>query len=306
MSELVNKGYAGALGIAVEETPGDAVTPPTTFLEIESETFDEERNWEEAKGIHGVRSKSLSDEAETTLDPKGGFVLPGVKGADMDLILQLLLGSYSSGTGYLGDELNSFTVVVNKPPNYDVYAGCKMASGRFEASQDAQALKFTSEIAAMTLVEGNAASLGTPSYANEIPMTFRRATFSVAGSPVYAKSFNLTVANALDTEVYRNSQTRIAIPENDERDVSGELAIDWNTANYTAFMDRWRAPSYAEFQAEFTNGVYNLTFVCPNCRYPSERGKIADKGLIDMPVKFVARASATGQQDELQVLLAAV
>ena len=297
----VHSGYQSALGIAKETDLGDAVTPPTLFLEFESETFDEERNWFEGKGIDGTRSKSKNRETETTLDPKGGFVLDGLKGADLDLILELLLGNYASGTGYLGDSLPSFTTVACKPPRYDVYAGCKMTSGRFEAGQDAQGLKFTAEVVAMSLAEGDSGDLDTPSYNDEIPLTFAGATFAVGETAVRVKDFNFTVANAIDDQVYRNSQTRLALPENDERDVSGELTVDWNAANYTAFMAKWRASTYAEFRAEFTNGVYVVTFVCPNCRFPSERGKIAGKEGIEMPVRLLARASAPGQADELYI-----
>lgn len=297
----VHRGYQACLGIAKETELGTAVTPPTKWLEFESETFDEDRNWFEGKGVDGTRSKSKTREVETTLDPKGGFVIDGLQGADLDLILELLLGNYASGTGYLGDTLPSFTAVVHKPPRYDVYAGCKLSSGRFEAGQEAQGLKFTAELIAMALTEGDSDDLGTPSYAGEVPLTFARSTFSVAGSAVRVKDFNLTVANALDDQVYRNSQTRLALPENDERAVNGELTVDWNAANYTAFMARWRAAAYAEFRAEFTNGVYVVTFVCPNCRFPTERGKISGKEGIEMPVKLEARSSAPGESDEIYI-----
>jgi hypothetical protein len=58
-------------------------------------------------------------------------------------------------------------------------------------------------------------------------------------------------------------------------------------------------------RAEYTNGVYVVTFVCGNCRFPAERGKIAGKGAIEMPCKFVARSTAPGQANEVYVYVQA-
>jgi len=306
MSELsVHAGYDGGLGVATEPSPGTAVTPPTTWLEIESETFDEERNWIDTPGIDGTRSRSKHRSAQTTIDPKGSFRLNGVKGADLDKILELLLGNYGSGTGYVGDTLPSFTVCVHKPPKYDVYAGCKMASGTFESAEGDQALKFDAEVTARTLTEGTITDFGTASYADEIPLIHRRLTFTVESEAVNIKRWQLKVENPLDTETFRNSQTRLALPENGERVVGGEFTPDWNATNYTNVMDLWRAGTYGEMRAEYTNGVYVVTFVCANCRFPTERGKVSGKEAIEMPSKFEARSSGPGEQDELQVYVAA-
>jgi len=306
MSEYeAHSGYAGGLGIAKEETPNVAVTPPTKFLEIASESFNETRNWFNAAGIHGVRSRHKFASAETTLDPRGGFEIQGLKGADLDLLIEFALGNYASGSGYPGDVLPTFTTVVHKPPKYAVFAGCKLASLQFESSETDQGLKATAEAIAMSLAEGDAEDFGTPVYAQEIPLVHSRASFSVGGEDVRARSVQVRIANALDDGVFRNSQTRLAIPEQGEREVTGELALDWNAANYAAVMERWRAGAYAELRAEYTNGVYVVTFVCPNCRCPSEWGRLADKNVIQLPVKFEAYASAPGAQDELYVYVRA-
>ncbi len=302
MSEMeANAGFSGGFGIKKETSANVAATPPTNFLEIESETFDEVRNFLDTQGIDGTRSRSKHRSAPTTLDPKGGFVINGVKGGDLDLLIELLLGNYGSGTGYLGDALPTFTTVVKKTPKYDVYAGCKMLSGIFESSQDAQALKASFEALAMSLTEGTAPSFGTPTYVNEIPLTHVRGTFTVGSTAVNVQSSKLSIVNKIADNIYRNSQTRLAVPEIGEREVSGELALDWNAANYTALMTPWRSGTYAEYRAEYTNGAHVVTFVFPNCRFPSERGKIGNKELIAMPVKFEARSSGPGQRDEVQI-----
>jgi len=307
MAEMdVHAGYAGALGIKKEAVWNTALTPPTKFLEIESETFDEVRNWIDTMGIDGTRSRSKHRSAATTLDPRGGFKLNGVKGADLDLLLELALGAYGSGTGYAADLLPSFTTVVKKGHLYDVFSGCRVASLAFDASDADQALKAALEAICGTFAPGTAESLGTPSYADEVPLVFQGATFTAGVASVRAKNFKLTVTNKFDEQVFRNSRSRLALPVIGEREVNGELELDWNAANVTAVMDDWRADNYAALAAEFTNGVYVVTFSCANCRWPAERGKLANKDAIGMPVKFEARSSGPGARDELQVFVRAV
>lgn len=299
------RGYEGALGIAKETDFGTAVTPPTLFMEIESETLNETRNWFEGQGVDGTRSKSRTREAETTRDPRGNFVVNGVKGRDLSLILELLLGNYSAGTAFLGSTIPSFTAVAKKADDHHVFAGCKLASGQFEASEQEQALKLTAELLAASRADGDADDLGTPSYdSTETPLVFARSTFTVGGSAARVKTFTITVDNALAEDGFYNSQTRLNIKENGERDVSGSLGVDWNSANRTLFLDKWQAAEYAQLQAVFTNGVKDVTFRMPNCKFPTELGQIANKEKMDMPVSFNARASAPGQQDEITIFVA--
>ena len=306
MSEMeTSQGYSGALGIKKETTFNVAATPPSLFIEIESETFDENRNWLNAPGIDGTRSRAKTRSAATTLDPRGGFNINGVKGAHLPTLLELALGCYGSGSGSDADLLPTFTTVVKKGPKYGVWAGCKMSKLELSSSQDDQALKAAIEAVAASLTVGSSSDLGTPSYSSEIPLTHCRSTFTIGGTAVRAKSHTLTLVNKLDEEVFRNSQTRLAIPETGEREVTGQVELDWSTANYAATMELWRAGTYAEFRAVYTNGVNVFTIVCPNCRTPSEWGKLSNKETILAPVKYEAFASAPGQRDEIQVYVAA-
>jgi hypothetical protein len=176
-----------------------------------------------------------------------------------------------------------------------------MSSGTFSSSEDNQALKFAAEVIAMLRADGDAEDLGTPIYADEIPLTHMRSTFSVEDEAVRAKSFNLKVAHALDDKVYRNSQVRLALPENDLRKVDGEMALDWNADNIAHVLHLWESWGFGELRTEYTNGVYVLTFVAPNCAFPTDRAKIGGPGTLEMPTKFNAYASTPGASDELYI-----
>lgn len=297
----VHKGYKGGLGIKKESVAGTADTPPSLHLEIESETMTETINHATAAGINGSRTRSKHRNFQGTKEPGGGFRLNGVKPDDLSLLLELLLGNYGSGTGYTGDGLPSFTTVLNVPPRYDVYAGCKLSSGQFESSEDDQTLKFDAEAVAMSFAEGDSGDWGTPSYNEDAPLVHRRLTFTVGGDSLRVKRWQLRVENALDDQKFYNSQTRLVIPENDDRTVAGEVGLDQNAANYTAVMDKWRNGTYAELRAEYTNGAKVVTFVCPNCWYPTERAQIEGKGVIAMPATYEAYGSGPGNNDEIQI-----
>lgn len=304
MSYETNQGYRGALGLIKEAVLGTAKTAQTgtlKYLEIESETFGAPIGTAESKGITGSRSRSKHTIVQGKKDVRGGFVINGAKGADFDLLLELSLGNYASGTGYPKDILPSFTVVRYAPPIYDIFAGCKMSKFGLASSQDDQALKLTAEVVGMTRANGVQTDLGTPSYADEIPLTHMRSTFTVASESVRTKSFGLNVVNALDEEVYRNSQNRLALPENDLRSVDGEMMLDWNQDNIDHVLDLWEAWTFGELMAEYTNGVYVVTVVAPNCIFPSERAKIGGPGTLEEPVKFNAFASTPGASDEVYI-----
>ena len=301
MTEQVFAGYAGALGIKAESSWNTKATPPTTFLEIESETFNEMRNWIDTMGIDGTRSRSKSRSAATTLDPRGGFKLAGTKSADLGALLALALGAYGVGTGYMADALPSFTAVILKGDQYSVYTGCMMTGLDFDASDADQALKLTAEAVAGALVVGTSADLGTPSYANEPPLVFAGSSLSVGGTSVISKSFKLSVKNKLEEQMFRNSRSRVALPVIGEREVNGEIGLDWNDANIAAFLTGWRADQYAALSTTFTNGVHNVTFICPNCRFPTDWAQLANKDALGTTAKFEARSSAAGARDELQV-----
>jgi hypothetical protein len=306
MGEQIFAGFAGALGIKKETTWNQKATPPSRYLEIESETFEEARNWIDTQGIDGTRSRSKSRSAPTTIDPRGGFKIAGVKGADLLDLLELALGSQGTGTAFCADLLPSFTTVVLKGNQYSVFTGCVMSKLDFDASDADQALKLAAEAVAGALVIGTAPDLGTPSYANESPLVFAGSTISAGAASVVAKSFKLSLANKLDEQMFRNSRSRVALPVIGERELNGEIGLDWNDDNIAAFLTAWRADQYAALQAVFTNGVNVLTFACPTCRFPTEWAKVANKDALGTTAKFEARSSGPGARDEIQIFVHAV
>ena len=303
MAEMsVHAGYAGAFGIKKETVWNTKATPPSKFIEIESETFDETRNWVNTPGIDGTRSRAKHRSAATTLDPRGGFRVNGAKGADLALLLELALGNYGSGTGYVGDTLPSFTAVIQKGHLIDVFTGCRISSLDFDASDSDQALKASIEAVAAALLAGESGDLGTPSYADEVPLVFLGSTIKAGTTSVQGKSWKLSLKNKLDESMFRTSRTRVALPVVGEREVTGEVGLDWNAANTDLVMANWRADGYAAMSAEFTNGVYVVTFVCPNCRWPMERGKLANKDAIGATAKIEAFSSGPGAREVGTVL----
>ncbi len=303
-THTVESGYDGGLGLAVESSFNDAVTPPTKYLEIESDSFDETRNWFNSDGITGSRSRAKTGSAPTTLDPRGGTRMSALRRAELSFLLPLALGGYGGGSGYPSDDLPSFTAVKKAGGEAGVFSGCKLTRLDLESSDSAQALAGGFECVAAGFAAGAEEDFGTPVYDVEIPLVHAGSDFQIGGASVQVKAFKLSIANKLDESVFRCSRTRLALPVVGKREVSGELTLDWNAATRASVLAVWRDDAYALFQATFTNGLSTVVISLPYCRLAAGHAKLAKDAALEMPVKFEAFASLPEARDEIQVFSA--
>ena len=296
----VSVGYESqGLGIGIESTEGLGVSP-TKYIEIENETLANAINAVDVPGLHGQRSRIKTQRVQTTKDPRGGFNINGVKVADMDILAELILGDFGSGSSWPVDTLQSATLLVDKVHKRFQYAGCKFASAEFTSSASDQALKLAAEVVAMTCTEQDAAM--TPSFSAQSPLLHRQATLVIGSDEAYIDEITTRIENTLNEEAFRNSQTRKTIWAEGDRVVNGSFSLDWNAANYHVY-EKFLAHTWAALRVEYNDGTRSLIFLMPNVCYPVDAPQIAGRESMLMTANFEAQASVAGANDEIQIIV---
>lgn len=303
MSESV--GYKGQLGLGKETTPGTPVAP-TVFLAFESETFKNEIERAESAGIAGTRGRSKLRSTQTKKRPGGGFVLSGTKVEELPLLLELAFGTFSGGSlgsTALAEALPSFTVEIDKVARRATYAGCKMGLLRLASSSGDQLLKLEAEniVAMSEAISADAAT--TPVYTEtQRPLVHKDATLTVDTEELHIEEVSLEIENTLDDDLFRNSQTRLAVPELDRR-VGGAITSSWNADAYTHALAKFYSGTTAAVVVSWTDGTRTLSVSLPYCYFTGETPSIPGREVMTLSLPFEAKDSADGAADAIQITL---
>jgi len=303
MSE--SAGYKGQLGLGKESEAGTAVEP-THFFAFSSETFGQEIERAESEGITGSRGRARLRSVQTLKRPGGGFVIEGVKAEDLPLLLELAMGNAltggSEGSVQLAEALPSFTVEVDKVVKVFTYAGCKMGILRFSSSYSDQLLKVEAEsiVAMSEAVSDPPATTGA--YLNtQRPLVHRDSTLTVDSTEFDVEEVSVEIENVLDDALFRNSQTRLEVPEMD-RQVSGRASVSWNSETYAA-LSKFTGGEAAVLSLSYTDGTRTVTFSLPQVYFTGETPKIAGREVMTLPLPFEAKDSADGAADSIEIVI---
>jgi len=303
MTSEVTMGHRWTCGIGLEAEAGTAVDP-TVWLQIASESLTNEVEHVDAEGLHGSRSHNRQRVTTGKKDPKGGIVINGLRPEIADLLLKAATGDTSPADGVyaLQNTLPTLTIVVWRPPKRFTYAGCKCNVFTLESAADAQALKATLEVLAMT--EALSASEPEDSYTQtQRILCHKDLTISAHSQTLKPSSLRLSIRNNLDEDTFRNSATRLE-PAAGDRVVDGEVVIDWGAVGatlYTAF----EAGTQAALSAAWADGLGNsLTAAGSYCDFRGTTPNADGRGAVTPTYPFQMLSSAAGADDELAITLA--
>ena len=295
MAFAVSKGWETEVGIGKETTPGTLVTPTLAFAASEvSPQLDVGR--EEFPGLAGSRVAPKQLDVLTTLAPHGTWRMP-LKNEDVDLILELLSGSSASPYSPQ-NTLSSFSLCADIGPKQIQHAGCKIAQATFSASQGDQILTATIEYIGMseTIAAAGAETIPSPNY-SQSPYLFHQATLEIDDTEFYAEGIEIRIANGLIDDVFRNSQTRLEIPEGIAT-AEGELRVDWNADNYTNLLAALATGTWKKLEATFDDGAnHTLKFQFDNIVIPERTLDLAREGAVIATIPWRAKASTVGGTD---------
>jgi len=302
MSHAVSVGYqSNGLAVGEETTQGDAVAATNKF-EITSETFDEEREVVVADGLSGARSQAANNEVEGKRDPKGGFTIRGVRYASLLYWMEFVLGNYASGSAWLSAGLSSLTLYIDKVTEVLRIAGAAVNEMTLESSADEQALRFALEMLGMSATTSAITFPSGLSYPSGIPLVHRRCTLKIGDESTYIQSVRWRIANNLDPDGFRNSQTRITLEPQGNREVGGELRIDWNSTYASRVWDLWRNHNHGTLQTDWTDGTNTVRLLAPCTFFRAKYPGMADRNTVLEDIPFECKSSAAGVDDEVQVI----
>lgn len=293
-----NQSKGVALG--EEETQGTAVEA-TNLFEIASETFNEEIEEIQVDGLSGARSQAVTNHVQGKKDPKGNFVLRGARYAELLYLLEFGLGAYGSGSAWLAANLPSLTVFVDKVVKTLRFKGSLVNELTLESSAGEQALQATFDLIAMSMDDDQSFPTGL-SYATGVPLVHRALTLQVGAESTYCEMVRWHIGNNLYPDGYRNSQSRVALMPQGNREVDGALNIDWNDTYSTRVWDLWKAGSHAAIQADYTDGTNTLSIRAPQVKFNAGYPDFGDREAKLQEIPFKALASTPGAQDEVQII----
>jgi hypothetical protein len=300
-------GTLAVVGIGLEITPGLAVSP-SFYMLINSETLGNVIDVFEDNGIAGTRGRAKIRRAQTIQKPGGGITREGISREHLALLIQLALGNWTGGSngigsGTLTETLPSATIRVFKNVKEFVYAGCKIGSLKLSSSGTAQPLKCElSNITAMTEAVLDR-TMGAPVYpATQRALQHRDLTMLIDSVALPIEDVELEVANTFDEAVFRNSATRLAIPEID-RKVSGRITLPWNSDTYAGPLTKFYSGAAASLSLAWRDDVNNgLRAVMNNVFFTGETPKVPGRTIMTLPLPFDARDSADGANDAITII----
>ena len=294
------------VGAATESTYGTGVTV-TNFFNFISESLAVEQERMESESLRAgyvlnsedwaLGRKNVEGDVEMELRPKGmGFWWAHAIGTPTTT--QPDAGD--NPTVYLHTFVpsplpTSFTLQVGKPDIADTahpftYTGCRISSWTLECENDGFA-QMTMEVLGRDTT--TATALATASYptANK-PLTFVQGSASIGGSPAKIISFELEAENNLaDERYFLGSPLRDNPLENDKREYSGTMEMEFNTlTDYNRFVNA----SEVEVVLDFVGGVipggdgsYNYeTKITMNVRYDSGTPMVEGPEIVPIEVEF--------------------
>jgi len=283
-------GFTGTLTAGATATPIEGV-------EFVSETLGKDQSYQTSDGILGARDPRLIQTVPGTRSAGGDVTLePGPTTAS-NFLVRALGGSYAAGAISLGDTLASFYAEVKRGPKWFLYSGLKVGEMTIEGAQGSLIKMALSLVGVEETKNDAAVGSGTPPV--ESPYRFQSCLFQVADVDYKPSSVKLTVNNGLDDSQFRNSETRVAIPEG-MRTITAEFEVDY-TSETEAIRALVGSVAGTKFEWEIATAIptglttpHKIKFEMMNAVILAAKPNIGGRGeIISMTVSVAARATAS-------------
>jgi hypothetical protein len=231
---------------------------------------------QELGGVRGSRARKDDRVREVRKTVTGSLHLnPSV--VDLRKLLPRILGAAETGgnpyTYVPAETLPGFYLVIDRVQRVDTYDGVKVDKATFKG-QEGGILDLTLALEGLSESVGAAGSFPaiSPDCTNG-PFTFKEGVLTLAGTPHYMKSLEVTVDNVLNKNRFFNSDTRLSLDPMD-RLITVNVVLPWNTAS-TPIVNT--ADAAMTMSAVFTHGTQVFTISLAKLRCPAQpipvRGK---------------------------------
>lgn len=308
---MVQNGFKSFIGLA-EEVGFGIQLAPTDFIEFNSEGLQKEINRIMSGGIRNSASAVRFKNGATGV---GGDIEAEIFYAGLELFIKNAMGNVvttNPGTlAYLHtfdltDALaNSLSIDVNRGGTPFRYSGCKVNTMGLTAELDAILMSTFGILGQEEYVAGaiSPASPGSPTYLDSELAVFTEGLIEIDDVETEILTFSLTLNNNLKDDKRKIGQaSRIAIPRNDLREVTGILHVEFDDlTQYTRFINGTEAKLYLKFTGSNIELDYDnqIEITCPRIIYNGETPVVGGREILEHDIPFTTLYDLTGASDEM-------
>lgn len=291
------------IGAVTETTYGTPVTV-TKFFNFKSESLDfsqERMESESLRAGYTIKSedwalgrKSVEGDIEMELRPKGhGFWWAHAIGTPTTTQPDAVGAPTVYKHTFVPAALpTSFTLQVGVPDITDTarpftYQGCRISEWSLECESDGFA-NMTMTLLGQDVTTATALAVASYPTGNK-PLTFVQGVASIGGSAAQIKSISIEGSNNLsDDRYFLGSALRATPLENDKREYSGEMEMEFNTlGEYTRFRDATEVEVILTFTGANIASTFNYeTKITMNVRYDGSTPQVGGPDIVPHSIPF--------------------
>ncbi len=291
LERILNVGYSNSNAARVGLGTADPVTKQIEFVScglantpqlVLSEGLRDGRARYETSAVFGTRAV-------------GGPLVMDVRPDELAVVLPYILGAAASGENFATAEtLTEFYALVDKVADIYLYAGCKVNQATFRSSAN-QLLNLSLDVVAKTETGGQTFPAISSSLSAFRPYIHHQGVLTLGGTAYPHDNLEITINNALQSDVYRNSQERTDIPEGD-RIVTLAADFPFSATEESAFYQEAIA-GLAGSMVYTQSGAINLTFTFANLKWAAASPIINGRGQeIGWRISFQAFKTSGGNE----------
>lgn len=248
----------------------------------------------DTSGIRGTRSHAVERTRDGTYTVGGSITWIGPGKAQLDLLLNRILGSGPAANVYsLADDLTFFDVLIDRIAKRFVYGNCLVDKAHFRARASGF-LELTLDLIGQTETVA-ATAFPAISAPTDSPYVWSDCVVTLGGSARVVTEFDLLIDNHV-TARFSNSQTAT-----DSYPVDRTVTIMLKTPYTSDYTDLYGVNSGGASAASlvFTNGSNTLTFSIAALQIPDNSPTIQNKGEIFYVINGQCRK--TGSTSEISI-----
>ncbi len=272
-------------------------------LYLADEGFSDEREYKQVPGATGQPAQAVKTRRRAgKIMPSGSF-RTGLTADRANLLMEMVFGKIATNTSSFDNAaaLPGYSVAINKAGVSTMIARNFRSNRASFGSNDGDGDLMLSVEGFLTHLEtsGMTYPTGVAAPATDVFQHWE-SVLTIAGTAYKFKSIEFTIDHDIQGDVFRNMQTRIALPKG-MRKVTALLEVDWSTTG-KALYDLWLANTYFTTSLAYTSSAKSMTFAsaASGAVFIGETPKISQSEMkvpLRLPIQFCA--TNTAQDDEL-------
>lgn len=222
-------------------------------------------------------------------------------------LMEMAFGKISSLTALFDQatELMLYNFEIDKGPDVHRAINCRPTSAHISSEQDSSGLMIDFSILGQSFVSGTTLTATSKTLYTGPIFQHYELVLTINGTAYYPSAFEITIDHGLDANIFRTSQTRLAMKRG-RRNVTGIITVDYNAAT-KALLDLWQADSQFGFSAKWTNSTASLDLQTSTpgsvgARFTGEVPEFSgEETAVPLKLPFTCQSTAAGD-DELKAV----